>query len=405
MKYLYLLLIIPIQLLSQSVTTFPSSTIDSVMLTSNFTSNTNIISISNVQVSALDSTIGIYQGYSDFPIPDGLVISTTGAKWSLEQPPGPNSDGPFRSFLSVQDPYLLSLGTSLSTAFTNSPTPFNNLVSIEFDFVSQFDVISFDYVFASREYKDFTCSNYNDIFGFFIEGPGASGPYHNGSSNLAIVPGSNGTPVCINSINSGQQSNPDNPNQCLELDTNFMNYSYLFNQNQFMVDSNYFPCPYNGFTDQLTITDTLIPDSTYHIKIVIADVSDKLLNSAVFLSANSFTSVQSDPALWGCLDTNALNYSPIAIYSDSSCLYSNVSLLEIDKMEEILSQVNNPIENNIISIPNLNEELEVHIYDINGKKQISTKNSSIDISFLESGIFILEISSGAYKTRGKFIKN
>lgn len=68
---------------------------------------------------------------------------------------------------------------------------------LEFDFVGNGDSIFFKYIFGSEEYPNYNCSNYNDVFGFFISGPGYATPV-----NIALVPGTN-IPVAINSINNG----------------------------------------------------------------------------------------------------------------------------------------------------------------------------------------------------------
>ena len=48
---------------------------------------------------------------------------------------------------------------------------------------------------------------------------------------------------------------------------------------------------FNGFTVPLIATASVVPCETYHIKLAIADVSDGILNSGVFLSENSFSSI------------------------------------------------------------------------------------------------------------------
>ena len=39
------------------------------------------------------------------------------------------------------------------------------------------DSIAFNYVFGSDEYLEWVNSSYNDIFAFFLSGPGIVGPY------------------------------------------------------------------------------------------------------------------------------------------------------------------------------------------------------------------------------------
>jgi len=68
---------------------------------------------------------------------------------------------------------------------------------LEFDFIPQNDTIQFRYVFASEEYPEYVCSSFNDLFGFFISGPGITG-----TQNIAIIPGTT-TPVAINTVNNG----------------------------------------------------------------------------------------------------------------------------------------------------------------------------------------------------------
>jgi len=46
---------------------------------------------------------------------------------------------------------------------------------IEFDFKPTADTVRFNYVFASEEYHDYVGGSVNDMFGFFLSGPGISG--------------------------------------------------------------------------------------------------------------------------------------------------------------------------------------------------------------------------------------
>ena len=53
----------------------------------------------------------------------------------------------------------------------------NDLCILEFDFEAGGDSIAFNYVFGSDEYLEWVNSSYNDIFAFFLSGPGITGPY------------------------------------------------------------------------------------------------------------------------------------------------------------------------------------------------------------------------------------
>jgi hypothetical protein len=85
-----------------------------------------------------------------------------------------------------------------------APATTNNIALIEFDFIPAGDSVAFNYVFASEEYNGFVCSQFFDVFGFFISGPGINGPYSNNSENIAVVPNTNpALPVSMNTINNG----------------------------------------------------------------------------------------------------------------------------------------------------------------------------------------------------------
>lgn len=69
-------------------------------------------------------------------------------------------------------------------------------VELQFDFEVQSDEIGFDYIFASEEYNQFVGTQFNDVFAFFISGPGIDG-----EENLALVPTTT-EPVSSQSFNT-----------------------------------------------------------------------------------------------------------------------------------------------------------------------------------------------------------
>ncbi len=155
-----------------------------------------------------------------------------------------------------------------------------DVVGIEFDFIPLDSVVTFRYVFASEEYCQFVGAEYNDVFGFFVSGPGIRGEFSNQSENVALVPGTSDF-VSINTINHTKNAN-------------FFIRNELQGEAENECGLDWSPSPFNqeiqydGFTKVLTATVRLIPCETYRMRMVIADVSDHIYDSAVFLEAESF---------------------------------------------------------------------------------------------------------------------
>ena len=97
----------------------------------------------------------------------------------------------------------------------------NDAAILEFDFIPIDDTIIFNFVFASEEYLEWVGS-FNDVFGFFISGPGINGPYSNAAENIALIPGTT-NPVSINNVNDATNSsfyvnNEDPPGPSIQYD-------------------------------------------------------------------------------------------------------------------------------------------------------------------------------------------
>ena len=179
----------------------------------------------------------------------------------------------------VTDPDLLNVANSVPGMIGQSfsVSSINDVAKLEFDFIPTSDTIMFRYVFGSQEYFAFENTSYNDVFGFFLSGPGINGPfsspsYHpNGSINLAIVPGSNPPlPITISSVNSVTPIN-----------------SQYFVDNQGGLDTIAYA---DGYTTVLTANALVQCGETYHIRLAIADGSDQGLSSFVWLQEGSFAS-------------------------------------------------------------------------------------------------------------------
>ncbi len=154
-----------------------------------------------------------------------------------------------------------------------------NVAVLEFDFVPTSSFVEFNYVFASEEYPEFTpCSTaspINDVFGFFISGPGITGPFSNSAENIALIPGTT-LPISINNIND-----------CSPYNAFYVDNSSFIDPVTGLVNPN--TVQYDGMTTVLTARSNVQCGQTYHIKLAIANVSDNGWDSAVFLQANSFT--------------------------------------------------------------------------------------------------------------------
>jgi gliding motility-associated-like protein len=163
----------------------------------------------------------------------------------------------------------------------------NDAVVLEFDFVPSGDSIVFQYVFGSEEYNEYVCGTVNDAFGFFLSGPGISGPFDNDAVNLAIVPDTD-IPVTINTVNNGTVGNNGSEGNCTQVSPDWDQNTEYFIDN----DLNQAPeaVEYDGFTVVMTAATSVICGETYHIKMAIADGGDTAFDSGVFLEAASFSS-------------------------------------------------------------------------------------------------------------------
>lgn len=164
----------------------------------------------------------------------------------------------------------------------------NDACILEFDFIPLGDTIKFDYVFASVEYQNFTCSSFGDIFGFFISGPGITGPFTGGAKAIALVPGTS-CPVGVNTINSSTASpcGPIGPPCSPPNNALFVN------------NIGGTTVAYNGFTQVLTAISEVTPCVPHHLKLAVADATDFILDTGVWLKA-------------GSLSSNAITFTPLS---------------------------------------------------------------------------------------------
>lgn len=230
--------------------------------------------ISNVQFTGTWTTtqrsLAYFEaGSSGFPIEKGLILATgdvLGFSYSAE---GPNNQtgGLNNGNTAVgSDPDLSALTTSTVTCGS----------ILSFDFKPFKPDVTFDFIFASTEYPEYTGSPYNDVFGFFVQEL-PSGP----KQNIAYF--SNGTtPVTINNSNWGNPGLPNVPssfpgNHALPGSPHPEWHIPVFDGDDKM--------EYDGHTVMLTAKALgLSTSKTYRLELKIANVGDQALGSAVFLS-------------------------------------------------------------------------------------------------------------------------
>ena len=241
----------------------------------------NGVPFSNASLSGFDCSAGYFDGSNtNLDMDAGVVMCTGGLDMLLPQ--------------GIQNPEATPGDDDLELQLelvNSSSTEVNNVIILEFDFTPNSDQIAFQYVFASKEYPGFTCTNFNDIFGFFLSGPGINGPFSNNAVNIALIPDPNNpgnytdTPVLINALNGGTPTGTGLAETCAAIDPDWESYSVFFTENN-AEETVSMP----GFTVPLTATANVIPCETYHIKLALANVSDDAFQSSVFLLENSFSS-------------------------------------------------------------------------------------------------------------------
>ncbi|MFM1998204.1 MAG: hypothetical protein RL204_151 [Bacteroidota bacterium] len=228
------------------------------------------VTATNITFSGVNQQIGSFNcSTCNLNIASGLVMGSGNVSGAI----GPNTSGSTNntpaSGFGFSDPDLAELsGFSL-----------NDAAVLQFDFIPTGDSLAFNFVFGSDEYPEFANGSFNDAFGFFLSGPGISGPYLNNAANIALIPNTT-VPVTINNLNNGTS----NSGPC-----EYCQY-YVNNLNSFSSPATAIQC--DGFTTVLTAYAQVTCGETYHIKLAIADAGDTSYDSFVFLQAGSFQSNQ-----------------------------------------------------------------------------------------------------------------
>jgi hypothetical protein len=148
---------------------------------------------------------------------------------------------------------LGTLGDTALDALSGQTT--QDAASLTVHFTPTNPQMAINYVFSSEEYVEWVGSQFNDVFAFYVNGV-----------NCALTPGTN-NPITVNTINPGSNALFYVPNEPPIYDSEF-----------------------DGFTVVLTCRAAVNPGIDNTLRLAIADASDGILDSAVFLQANGVSS-------------------------------------------------------------------------------------------------------------------
>ncbi|OFY90088.1 MAG: hypothetical protein A3K10_15495 [Bacteroidetes bacterium RIFCSPLOWO2_12_FULL_31_6] len=312
----------------------------------------NGVSASNITFAGQSTQLGFfYNGVNGVPnlgIDSGIVISTGDVN---DIPIGGNQPN-IGQYNGPGDPDLLTIAQSVtSNPSASGITTTNDGAFLEFDFTPIGDSVKFNFVFASEEYTTYINTVYNDIFAFFISGPGITGPYAapaafpNGAINVAQVPGT-GNPITISTIQSG------------------LNSQYYINNSSGTNND------FNGFTTVITLNFPVQTGALHHLKIAIADCQDDYLDTGVFLEAGSFKSI-------GIISSIEKPYQEddFSIYPNPSTGFIKYSIPNIDD------------NNSLFIITDLTGKIVFN----SGVITHSNKNGTLNLSNLSKGVYYLSV--------------
>lgn len=305
------------------------------------------VTVSNIVYNGSSAAIGSFAATgTNLGINQGIVMTTGTVLNTGDGPQGPNNQ-PSSGIDNGAG------GSALLTNLINGTQTFNASI-LEFDFIPYSDTVKFKYVFGSEEYPEFAPPNntgFNDVFGFFISGPGIIG-----TQNIAKLP-NNGSIVSINNVNAI---------------TNSQFYNFNGDGNSSPYNSNPFYIQYDGFTDVLTAVSKVQCGQTYHLVLAIADVGDAQWDSGIFLEANSLSSP-----------------NPVSIdYTISDTLFGSPSILAEGCVSATLSLTRENDLNTSLTIPILVSGTATNGLDYTGVPTSVTFGAGQDsISFTLDALF------------------
>lgn len=260
------------------------------------------VTISNVTYTGSTISAGKFNGGTGIIGFDQGVILSSG---NIANVIGPN----------VSDYISADLGFGGDTDLTSlSGFPTLDATVLEFDFVPNTDKVFFQYVFTSDEYNEWVNTQFNDVFAFFVNGV-----------NCATV---GGLPVSINTINNG------NPFGALPN-----SHPELYINNDLSDGGGAIDTGMDGLTVVLLCQASVTPNATNHIKLAIADASDHIYDSNVFLRAGSFSTT---PPTTACALSQGYWKTHASFWPVNTLFLGSQSYTQ----DELLSLLSSPVKGN-----------------------------------------------------------
>ncbi len=307
-----------------------------IILNSSFSGNVNSVGYFNTENTT-------------FAIEKGLYM-TTGYIFD-------DGNGPFgwnASVDNVSSDNLIPNNVYLDTTFGVFENNFNASI-IEYTFVPSTDSIIFNLIFASEEYPEYVGSSFNDAFSISLSGLGYS-------ENTLISKLPNGDVISVENIhpsgvNEGGQYYPSVNLEYYDTVPDVFNFSF------------------DGYTRKIRLSNPVQPGQEYHVMIVLADVGDKMYDSALFISMCETCSS-------GLLDVNE------TITGKKLVLYPNPSENKVS--------FNYPDEKGVLYVVNaFGQEVE--------REELVKGNNTISVHELPKGTYFFKIVSDSSSTVEKVI--
>lgn len=232
------------------------------------------VQVSNIVFSGLNVQIGKFvNGSGAVGFQSGVVMSTGSV---LEIDNGGSDYFLGQGFGGAPDADVLAVAQSVNPLITSTA----DAAVLTFDFVPSGDTVQFSFVFASDEYTTYSCTQFNDAFGFFVTGPDPNNPdpsdpagdYNN--QNFAVVPNTT-TPITISTIH------PANAGACTSP---ALNGSYYIQNTPASQQA------FNGYLIPIDIRFPVECGAHYSFKFALADCSDDGFDTGIFLQSGSFSS-------------------------------------------------------------------------------------------------------------------